>query len=978
MSKQSRKGKTELDVILEQLKRSYESDSSDMLEDDLLESPANEEDAELNEILGRLFSSDNENYSTLTDSEKVSHPDDTIDTPCNSEDNSEAVLEETISEESVLEEVVLEAAQDNLAVSDTESVEITAADASDENDFDEDNLPQAETDAKAAVDNVLNIMFSGRTAQSKHEESGNAIESIIDASPETDDAPLVAEDTPIIEETELAGIEAESYNKLDNESIDDINSDEDAVLDDYEGIEDIEDVENIECIEDVEDINLVIDSSSDETYEDFAVEDEEYEICEESTETSDNAENETEVSSLPRLILSPSQYTFDPLQETIPTLGTNAALIAAHNKHHSSKIADKESKSDSERKEEAFDSNDISLLLKFGYDNEIKSKVGEKKTQQVLLEADQEFTPDSTKKLFGFCGKELTDRKQIPEIKEKYKTNTRNLIILLSIVSTISLLMLYLTLSFEFFSDKVTSFPTFLLMEFVLVVAIVGILYKKLISGFNKLMKLETSPNTLFVFVSATYILYSIFSLLGFIICSGTINPDDLMLFGFCVSIYAVLSLVSDLLRCIKEHKAFNVIASAETLYTAEKQGVINNDSKQEFRIRQTKLISGYFRKTFENENLVIKTMYLIGVAPIISIIVGITAFSVTQSLMLGLSLTMMTLLFSIPISCLFSSPLIHFVLSNCMIDSNNTAFIGNLGPAKMSKVTSLIFRDSDSLEITGYTEIHPSGRTDTSESLKIAYEIFAALGGPLAMIGAKSVNPDNAVSHEIVINQISDNGIDIYFDSSINILLGDKQYMQAHNIKVKTDTNLSTATKGSDRSVIFMAFDGIPKLGFIINSRIKPKFLKMSDSLHKSSIKVRVQTYEPQINDLYYEQNKGRSISNINVIKPDRYEPVECLDMCDGCVISSADPTSLADTISSSYEISRRIKANNRINIATIVVGLLLSCSLTLFVAQGSFELGFLAAIRSHLTSVVNALMLASLIPAVVEVIHIVRNKKK
>ena len=653
-------------------------------------------------------------------------------------------------------------------------------------------------------------------------------------------------------------------------------------------------------------------------------------------------------------------------------------MIAAHNKHLIGKIADKESNPDSERKEEAFDSNDISLLLKFGYDNEIKSTVGEKKAQQVLLEADQEFTPDSTKKLYGFCGKELTKRKQIPEIKEKYKTNTRNLIILLSIVSTISLLMLYLTLSFEFFSDKVTSFPVFLLTEVVLILAIGGILYKKLISGFNKLMKLETSPNTLFVFVSAAYILYSVFSLLGYIVSFGAINPNDLMLFGFCVSIYAVLSLISDLLRCIKERKAFNVIASAETLYTAEKQGVINNDSKQEFRIRQTKLISGYFRKTAENENLVIKTMYLIGVAPIISIIVGITVFFVTKSLMLGLSLTMLTTLFSIPISCLFSSPLIHFVLSHCMIDSNNTAFIGNMGPAKMSKVTSLIFRDSDSLEITGYTEIHPSGRTDTSESLKIAYEIFNSLGGPLAMIGAKSANADGDASHEIVINQISENGIDIYFDSSINVLLGDRQYMQAHNIKVKTDTNLSTATKGSDRSVIFMAFDGIPKLGFIINTRIKPKFLKMCDSLHKSGIKVRVRTYEPEINELYYEQNKGRSISNINVIKPERYEPVECLDMCDGCVVSSVSPTSLADTVSSSAELANKIKTNNRINVATIIFGLLLSFVLALFVAQSSFDFDLLAAIRSHLTSVVNALMLASLIPAVVEVIHIVRNKKK
>ena len=56
MARQSRKSRNELDLILEQLKRSYAADSDNSLEDDLLESPKSEEDAELSEILGRIFS----------------------------------------------------------------------------------------------------------------------------------------------------------------------------------------------------------------------------------------------------------------------------------------------------------------------------------------------------------------------------------------------------------------------------------------------------------------------------------------------------------------------------------------------------------------------------------------------------------------------------------------------------------------------------------------------------------------------------------------------------------------------------------------------------------------------------------------------------------------------------------------------------------------------------------------------------------
>ena len=56
MARQSKKSRNELDLILEQLKRSYAADSDNSLEDDLLESPKSEEDAELSEILGRIFS----------------------------------------------------------------------------------------------------------------------------------------------------------------------------------------------------------------------------------------------------------------------------------------------------------------------------------------------------------------------------------------------------------------------------------------------------------------------------------------------------------------------------------------------------------------------------------------------------------------------------------------------------------------------------------------------------------------------------------------------------------------------------------------------------------------------------------------------------------------------------------------------------------------------------------------------------------
>jgi hypothetical protein len=67
MARQSRKGKNELDIILEQLKKSYGSDSSESLEDDLMMSSPSEEDSELNALLNTIFDSNSNTYPSEND-----------------------------------------------------------------------------------------------------------------------------------------------------------------------------------------------------------------------------------------------------------------------------------------------------------------------------------------------------------------------------------------------------------------------------------------------------------------------------------------------------------------------------------------------------------------------------------------------------------------------------------------------------------------------------------------------------------------------------------------------------------------------------------------------------------------------------------------------------------------------------------------------------------------------------------------------
>jgi hypothetical protein len=200
---------------------------------------------------------------------------------------------------------------------------------------------------------------------------------------------------------------------------------------------------------------------------------------------------------------------------------------------------------------------------------------------------------------------------------------------------------------------------------------------------------------------------------------------------------------------------------------------------------------------------------------------------------------------------------------------------------------------------------------------------------------------------------------------------------MQSHNIKVKTDGNLSTAVRGVDRAVLYMAFDGIPKLGFIVNSRIKSKFIRTANMLSADGIRLMVETYEPQINTLYYEQNKGDCNANISVVKPDNYENTESVPMCDGCIISGSDSLNLAQAISISKEIRKQKSVNRVINMILTVCGVGGACFLTALMIANLDHIMIFKLLNENMTLLFGVIMTSGLIPGIVEIIRISKRKK-
>jgi hypothetical protein len=497
--------------------------------------------------------------------------------------------------------------------------------------------------------------------------------------------------------------------------------------------------------------------------------------------------------------------------------------------------------------------------------------------------------------------------------------------------------------------------------------------------------KFEADSSSLPVFLGFAYMVYLLVALLVYFIKYPAFNTYELTLCGFCLSIYAVLDVVSDLLNCIREFNTFNIIESSNEVFVAEKQTeTTRNDigkhraTDNTYRIQKTGLVSGYFKRNAVKPTGKINIIFEFGVIPAIALAAACTVSLTSNSIMAGLSMLIITILLGVPFSSLFIYSLHEFVVSKQLLKTK-TAFVGYNSAEELSKADMLIFNDSDAVTVTSLTEIVPGKNNDSQSVLDIAFNVFETLGGPMAIACEEHSQKELNADHPLIINDITENGVDLYYNNAINVLIGDKYFMKAHKIKVKIDTNLSTAAKGIDRSVIYMAFDGVPKLGFIINSKIKSDFLDIVSALNKVNVRSMVETFEPQINDIYFEQNLGNNTSTIGVLKQSDFESAMPNQICSSGIVSASDSMSIANAVLLSHEIARDRKLLSFINRLVMISGLTVAVAMSVLHCIGAhYSIPF--DVQSNAVAILYATSLLGAVPGIIKLIlsHRKHSKKK
>lgn len=670
----------------------------------------------------------------------------------------------------------------------------------------------------------------------------------------------------------------------------------------------------------------------------------------------------------------------EDLQGDIPQPVNNTSLFSVNDKKTLSVNNPDENKE--------LESDDISLLLDLGYDEDLKLQVNSERTEKVKHERRKNFKPEKNSTVYGYCGYEFTDKTQISEIKNKYDKQFRSLSVRVAILSVLSLMLFLIEVVFHI--NDAVDYKMALILETILVFAACMTVVKELLYGFVELFKFEPNVYSAPAIISLSFFVYDIFLAITYII-NQPISKQNTMILGIISSLFCLCALISDLSDCASERMAFLTLTSSDDIYTAENMqksidetnrrfkekgnftDKANYFGEKVFRVRKTSFLAGYFNNTSKRINRYTRFLFMYVSIPLLAVIIGCILFLITYDIPETLSTVSFIAFMGFPLCITLFSSLPKYVISKNLA-LNDSAIIGEKASCDYEKPDTVIFDDTYAVEVVNSLEIKPENHSDIKKSIRTASKIFTALGGPIAQILNKAIDINDVnTKTEIEILSVSDCGIEFYMDSSTHVIIGDRSFLASLNIRVRADEkiNLSVPTRG--KKIIYLAIDSVPRLGYIVDSRIKDEFIKTAAILESHNIKTAVQSHDPTVNNLYFEQKRATiACPPISVYKTTDYENPSKEYEVEGGILAVNDYSNAIYPIIMCKKQNEMIKKHSNYSIVFSVLGtiiaILITC-LTSFVASCEFLKGWRSAI-------VLAFQICSIIPLLVGSSNILADK--
>jgi len=364
------------------------------------------------------------------------------------------------------------------------------------------------------------------------------------------------------------------------------------------------------------------------------------------------------------------------------------------------------------------------------------------------------------------------------------------------------------------------------------------------------------------------------------------------MMFNSIAVFALTLCTVADVLNLYHQERSFRVVRSGKPRYGIEKVSDAANGSRLPvtekeqlgkvhtgaYRVRKIGQVSGYFRRTGAVTERGISLSVVYGVLFVCAVAAAVATLIATGRGMDALTAFMVCINGAMPLSMLLFGAVSAFVAGKTLYKSG-CAVIGDGATEEYKDVKALLFDAGQMFCAYGSSQITVRGDSDIGTYMEKTRVLLRALGGTLADIAGESSEDDAPVKIEIM--SVGEDGLTLYMDGVTCVMMGDYDYLVGRGVRLPRRELETNYKKRKNSSVIYLAFDGVFRVGYSVDYELRREFLMRAKQLKAEGIDPVIVTYDPCINqETVNTRAKG---SGITVERQRDYEgatgelPLDC-----------------------------------------------------------------------------------------------------
>ena len=596
---------------------------------------------------------------------------------------------------------------------------------------------------------------------------------------------------------------------------------------------------------------------------------------------------------------------------------------------------------------DGLDDKDINLMIALGYEDELEKAIGKKTVDEFSDQLNAEIVDFiDVDKAYAFDGFELNSPDRFRAVGNKYKQE--NSVMKMRLLGTgIFAVALFLFELLGMFGVtlggalNIHHYPVvgiMLSLQFLILAAALS--WRQILDGLLDAITFNPSPSSIPAVAVLMTVIYNIIMAL--------IAPNTgLNLYNFPAALCLVLMVLNDYFDLSREIRAFHTIATRRPKYavtlassaersTEEEMMEIFGDENHDYteaKVLDTKkadFIDNYFRRTnirsLKSRGLCLVIFPFIALA----IALGILSYVTNKSGVTAFNVSILTVLFGMPMSSLF-------IYSYPFFSAVKTAFgqdatiIGEESLEEYSDATTVVFAEKEVFPVEA-TVTKGIKLYDNNAIYYVLYHLtslYSKIGGPLK---DRLVQATTEMGHseDVEIISVAEKGVEATVDGKVHVLAGQASFMEEKGIHVGFDPD-DEQMLAEGASSLYLVLDGVLSAKLYVNYEIDPEFENVISILASENMEAVIRTCDPNIDEelLAAKLRVSRFPARIIKCRPEENDDVQNVE---SGIVSRSSLTALSHAISLCNKVRRVRKTGKTVSIMSMVVSVVMMVFLALF----------------------------------------------